>query len=95
MSYNSNRTSTKKQSLKIVAEHLVAQYSAIKMLHSRVQMVLAYIKDVESGKLEANHEILREIYALSSRLPVVQGSTFREEYFTVRTIRIRVTAARL
>lgn len=67
----------------LVAEHLVAQYSAIKMLHSRVQMVLAYIKDVESGKLEANHEILREIYSLSSRLPVVQGSTFREEYFTV------------
>lgn len=62
----------------------MAQYSAIKMLHSRIRIVLAYIKDVESGVLEPNHEILREAYSLSHRLPVVQGSTFREEYYTVK-----------
>ena len=33
-----------------VAEHLVAQHSAIKMLHSRVHLVLQYIKAVQSGK---------------------------------------------
>ncbi|KAJ6627050.1 COP9 signalosome complex subunit 6 [Pseudolycoriella hygida] len=66
----------------VVAEHLVTQYSAIKMLHSRVKVVLEYIKSVENGTLQANHDLLREAYSLSHRLPVVQGSTFREEYYT-------------
>ena len=34
----------------VVAEHLRAQHSAIKMLHGRVQVVLEYIKAVEAGK---------------------------------------------
>lgn len=67
---------------------MVAQYSAIKMLHSRVKLVLAYIKDVENGVVEPNHEILREAYSLSHRLPVVQGSAFREEYYTVTSARV-------
>lgn len=65
-----------------VAEHLVAQESAIKMLKTRIKLVLKYIKDVEAGKLSANQEILREIYALSHRLPVMQGSAFKEEFYT-------------
>lgn len=66
----------------------MAQYSAIKMLHSRVKLVLAYIKDVENGVVEPNHEILRAAYSLSHRLPVVQGSAFREEYYTVTSSRV-------
>lgn len=65
-----------------VAEHLVAQESAIKMLNTRIKIVLKYIKDVEAGKLPANQEILREIYALSHRLPVMQGAAFQEEFYT-------------
>ena len=33
-----------------VAEHLNAQHSAIKMLHSRVKIILDYIKAVEAGE---------------------------------------------
>ncbi|KAI8130934.1 COP9 signalosome complex subunit 6 [Lucilia cuprina] len=65
-----------------VAEHLVAQESAIKMLNTRIKIVLKYIKEVEAGKLAANQEILREIYALSHRLPVMQGGAFQEEFYT-------------
>lgn len=65
-----------------VAEHLLAQHSAIKMLHSRVKIVLAYIKAVESGQLEANQEILRGAYSLSRRLPVIQNPAFKEEFYT-------------
>lgn len=61
----------------------MAQHSAIKMLHSRVKLILAYIKAIENGTLPANSEILREAYALSQRLPVIQSSTFKEEYYTV------------
>ena len=66
-----------------VAEHLIAQHVAIKMLHSRVKLVLQYIKGVEDGTLTPNHEILREAYTLSHRLPVVQNPAFKEEFYTV------------
>lgn len=66
----------------VVAEHLVTQYSAIKMLHSRVKLVLAYIKDIENKQLEPNHEILREACSLSHRLPVLTGNRFAEDYYT-------------
>lgn len=33
-----------------VAEHLIAQHSAIKMLHSRVKVILEYVKAVEAGE---------------------------------------------
>lgn len=60
----------------------MAQHSAIKMLHYRVKLVLAYVKAVENGTLQPNHEILREAYTLSQRLPVVQSETFRQEFYT-------------
>lgn len=34
-----------------VAEHLIAQHSAIKMLHSRVKLILEYVKASEAGRL--------------------------------------------
>lgn len=33
----------------VVAEHLIAQHSAIKMLHSRVKLILEYVKATETG----------------------------------------------
>lgn len=33
-----------------VAEHLIAQHSAIKMLHSRVKVILEYVKAVQAGE---------------------------------------------
>lgn len=32
-----------------VAEHLIAQHSAIKMLHSRVRLILEYVRAAEAG----------------------------------------------
>jgi COP9 signalosome complex subunit 6 len=66
-----------------VAEHLIAQHNAIKMLHSRVLLVLKYIQAVDAGNLPRDHEILREAYSLCHRLPVLNTSRFKEEYFTV------------
>lgn len=65
-----------------VADHLIAQHVAIKMLHSRVKLVLEYVKAVSEGELKPNHEILREAFTLSHRLPVVQNPTFKEEFHT-------------
>lgn len=66
----------------LVAEHLTAQYNAIKMLHTRVKMLLEYVKAVQSKELPQNHEILRELYSLTHRLPVMQSSKFNAEFYT-------------
>ncbi|KAK4879305.1 hypothetical protein RN001_007451 [Aquatica leii] len=65
----------------LVAEHLTAQHSAIKMLHSRVRLVLEYMKAVQAGVLPTNLEILRETYSLCHRLPVVQSLRFRQDFY--------------
>ena len=46
---------------------LQASHSAIKMLASRVKLVLEYVRAVERGELEHNQEIMRQIRALSHR----------------------------
>lgn len=66
-----------------MAEHLTAQHSAIKMLHSRVKLVLEYVKAVQGGKLRVNHEILREAYSLGHRLPVLQSDRFTTDFYNV------------
>ena len=33
----------------LVSDHLSAQYSAIKMLHSRVKLIMDYVKAVDNG----------------------------------------------
>ncbi|UYV62007.1 COPS6 [Cordylochernes scorpioides] len=66
----------------LVAEHLSAQHSAIKMLQLRVRMVLEYVKAVSQGKATPNHEVLREAYSLCHRLPVLRGPAFRNAFYT-------------
>lgn len=65
----------------LVAEHLSAQYNAIKMLHTRVKMILEYVKAVQNKELPNNHEILRELYSLTHRLPVMQSPKFNAEFY--------------
>uniref|UniRef100_A0A8C7DS50 COP9 signalosome complex subunit 6 n=1 Tax=Oncorhynchus kisutch TaxID=8019 RepID=A0A8C7DS50_ONCKI len=64
-----------------VAEHLIAQHSAIKMLHSRVKVILEYVKAVEAGEVPLNHEILREANALCHRLPVLSTIKFKTDFY--------------
>ncbi|CAJ1058976.1 COP9 signalosome complex subunit 6 isoform X1 [Xyrichtys novacula] len=64
-----------------VAEHLIAQHSAIKMLHSRVKIILEYVKAVEAGEVPFNHEILREANALCHRLPVLSTTKFKTDFY--------------
>lgn len=65
----------------LVAEHLQAQHSAIKMLHSRVKLILDYIKASQAGVFPRNHEILREAHSLSHRLPVLNSAKFKGDFY--------------
>ncbi|XP_064614826.1 COP9 signalosome complex subunit 6-like [Liolophura sinensis] len=64
-----------------VAQHLQAQHSSVKMLHSRVKLILEYIKAVEAGELPKNPDILREAYSLCYRLPVLNTNKFKEDFY--------------
>jgi len=64
----------------LVSDHLTAQYSAIKMLHSRVKLIMDYVKAVDDGTLQGNHEILRDIKSLVHRLPLMDNPKFQSDY---------------
>lgn len=64
-----------------VSEHLLAQYNAIKMLHSRVKMILEYAKAVKNGETPCNHDIMRDALSLIQRLPVMKTGLFREDFY--------------
>jgi COP9 signalosome complex subunit 6 len=72
-----------------VAEHLQAQHSAIKMLLSRVKLILDYVKAVEKGEVPVCHDALRLAYSLCRRLPVMKPDRFKNDFFEVRFSRVR------
>nr|XP_053649446.1 COP9 signalosome complex subunit 6-like isoform X1 [Cherax quadricarinatus]XP_053649447.1 COP9 signalosome complex subunit 6-like isoform X1 [Cherax quadricarinatus]XP_053649448.1 COP9 signalosome complex subunit 6-like isoform X1 [Cherax quadricarinatus] len=69
------------QESSLVAENLQAQYSAIKMLASRVRLIAEYVRASQRGEVEFNHEILRQVNALAHRLPVLSSDKFRGEFY--------------
>eukprot|EP00039_Didymoeca_costata_P023651 m.7811 g.7811 ORF g.7811 m.7811 type:complete len:305 (+) comp3780_c0_seq1:133-1047(+) len=52
-----------------VTHHLTAQHSAVDMLFQRIKIIVKYLNAVKSGELPADHEVLREIRGICSRLP--------------------------
>lgn len=65
-----------------VSEHFTVQHSAIKMLSSRLEIVRDYVRAVENGDLEYNHEIMRDAKSLADRLPVLESASFMPEFYT-------------
>ena len=65
-----------------VSEHFMVQHSAIKMLSSRLVIIRDYVKAVEAGELQYNHEIMRDAKALADRLPVLESALFLPEFYT-------------
>lgn len=74
-----------------MAENLQAQYSAIKMLASRVRLIAEYVKASQRGEVEFNHEILRQVNALAHRLPVLNSEKFRGEFYNVSPFNFPMT----
>lgn len=72
--------------LLLVAEHLTAQRSAIKMLVSRVRAVLATVRAIRDGKLQPRPALLREARALANRLPLLTSQQFRTHFYNVSKI---------
>mmetsp|Transcript_29079 Transcript_29079/g.76173 ORF Transcript_29079/g.76173 Transcript_29079/m.76173 type:complete len:347 (-) Transcript_29079:1505-2545(-) len=67
-----------------VSVYLDTQRGAIAMLQQRIKVIRNYLRDVRDGKLPRDNEMLRQLSALCSRLPIttdvdaVGGPTFLE-----------------
>ena len=64
-----------------VSEHIQVQKSAVKMLHSRIDIILQYIRSVKDGEIPMNQEIMRNCLSLCQRLPVLNTTKFNEQFF--------------
>lgn len=64
------------------------QFSAIKMLLSRLTIVIKYVNAVEEGELEFNHAIMRDVKGLVDRFPVSipTRNTFEKSIYDHATI---------
>ncbi len=53
------------------------------MLHSRVKLILDYVKACESGDAVISHEALRLAWSLVHRLPALKLERFQGEFYEV------------
>jgi len=53
------------------------------MLHSRVKLILEYIKAAQKGEVPVDHEALRLAYSLCHRLPAIQPDRFKPDFYQV------------
>lgn len=64
-----------------VSEYIQVQKSAVKMLYSRVKIIMQYVKAVKAGEIPVEQEIMRECLSLCQRLPVLNTETFKEHFY--------------
>ncbi|VDO78403.1 unnamed protein product [Soboliphyme baturini] len=70
----------------LVTEHLNAPYGAVRMLCSRLRLLVAYMKAVEAGTLQRNYDILREIAGLYHSLPIFGGPNLHHQLNVLCTL---------
>ncbi|KAF8568938.1 hypothetical protein P879_05140 [Paragonimus westermani] len=61
------------QSSSLTGEHLLSNYQAIQMLCTRLHLIQAYVSAIANGELPVNQARLREISALTRRLPLLSS----------------------
>nr|CAG4635555.1 EOG090X08T4 [Artemia franciscana] len=61
-----------------VSEHLQTQFSAIKMLKDRVQIIVEYLQAMKQGEVPFNPEVLRAACVLSDQLPLLSGIRYHQ-----------------
>ena len=60
-------------------QHVSSQHTAMTMLAERIEVITKYLDAVGSGKIAGDHEILRQIKSLCSRLPALDTAKFADE----------------
>ena len=91
-----NEISTSRTADQLTAQHsainmltgrvkLILEYMKVKKKRKKrfpINVLVDFLKAVERGDVPRNHEILRQVRALSHRLPVLESSRFQPDFFT-------------
>lgn len=60
--------------------HLGSMHSALKMLHTRVQVLSRYLAGVQTGTITADQAVLRKVMTMIRMLPVLTSPAFQDSY---------------
>lgn len=60
--------------------HLAGIHSAVKMLGSRVKVLVQYLADVKKGNVQPTPAAMRQIASLCQRLPALDTKSFQHEH---------------
>jgi len=63
-----------------VSEYMLVQQSAIKMLSTRIDIILQYVKAVKAGEISLDQNIMRQCLSLCQRLPVLNTQQFKDDF---------------
>lgn len=64
-----------------VSEYMQVQQSAIKMLSSRINIILQYVKAVKAGDIPLDESVMRQCMSLCQRLPVLNTPQFKSGFY--------------
>lgn len=63
-----------------LAAHLTGIHSAIKMLHSRIKVLLHYLLAMQKGDVPCENSLLRQVSSLLRRLPAIESGKFQDDF---------------
>lgn len=63
-----------------LAAHLTGIHSAIKMLNSRIRVLLNYLQGMEKGDIPYDYSLARQVSSLLRRLPAMESSKFQDNF---------------
>jgi len=65
---------------------VITPYTTLKKsmisLNDRLKILAKFLDDVQKGKVKADQKVLRKIKALCNRLPTMNSSAFRDDFFS-------------
>uniref|UniRef100_A0A061R7N5 COP9 signalosome complex subunit 6 n=1 Tax=Tetraselmis sp. GSL018 TaxID=582737 RepID=A0A061R7N5_9CHLO len=65
-----------------VSAHLGSLHAALKMLVSRLRLLLSVLRKMKGGEAVYDHAIVRQVVSLSRSLPAIEGKEFQEQFLT-------------
>jgi len=66
----------------VVPPHYTGLRGAVETLNTRVKVIHQFLKDVQQGKVEADHKILRQVKGLCNRLPTMNSPDFKNDFLS-------------
>lgn len=64
-----------------VVPHLSGLHNAIKMLHSRIRIILTFLEATKKGQIPKDPALLRQIASLCNLLPAIESPDLKNDFF--------------